>query len=264
MNALELGQMVLSVELITPAIAARWLTLNATNRRLRKRIVDQYTRDMLRGRWEMKPIAVCFDEQGRLGNGQHTLSAIVNSKQEQRLLIARNCSAASIASMDLGLRRSIADTAHFLGLDFGRRVGTIGRIVVYGIEDDFPRSFEELHEAYRAHEEVIDQCTSFARGNKVGLSAPVFAVGSRALYSYSHELIERFFDILSSGIVEGEHESAAVRLRDFSRSLKGATSKALRVETYRKAEAFLLAFLEQRPLKKVYGMEEEQFPLPSE
>lgn len=51
---MKYGQMTLSVEVVTPAVARRWLDSNTNNRRLRKTVVEQYAADMTSGAWERK------------------------------------------------------------------------------------------------------------------------------------------------------------------------------------------------------------------
>lgn len=52
---LKYGQMTLTAEMVTPAIAKKWLEQNAGNRRLREPTVEQYARDMMADNWERKP-----------------------------------------------------------------------------------------------------------------------------------------------------------------------------------------------------------------
>lgn len=252
----------LSIEKVTPAIAKRWLEQNRNNRRIRRRVVDQYARDMVLGKWEPKPIAISFDETGWLGNGQHTLSAIIASDTTQELLIARNVSRSSIAAMDVGLRRSIADVSHFLEVDITRKGGTIARIIEFGVDDTRNRSFSEIFDAYTKHDNVIDFVLQHGKEKSCGFSGAVMAVCARAAYTRDKDKIARFLGIISKGVVAGDHELAALRFRDFVRSLRGATSIGLRKESYQKAECALDHFLRDRPITKLHGTEMEQFPIP--
>lgn len=257
---LKYGQMTLTVEMVTPAIANRWLEQNSGNRRLRERAVDQYARDMSSDNWERKPVAVCFDDTGKLGNGQHTLSAIVKSGKPQELLVARSVPRKAIAMMDRGLVRTLNDVANFLGTDVESRKAGVARMLKWGPRDRGTRSFDELLEAYQEHAEVIDfVCASAPK--IVGMNAPMLAVCAKASYTQDRAKINRFLQVMRTGIVEGDHESAAIRLRDFGRSLRGASNHAVREETYNKTMSALSHFLEGKPMSKLYGTATDLFPI---
>ena len=64
---------------VTPEIARGWLTFNTNNaRKLSKSVVDVYASDMAEGRWNECSDIICFSG-GNLINGQHRLSAVVQS-----------------------------------------------------------------------------------------------------------------------------------------------------------------------------------------
>ena len=261
MNQIKYGQMIISIELVNPTIAKRWLEQNTNNRRLRRESVNKYARDMSAGDWHRKPVAICFDDSGLLGNGQHTLNAIIESGTSQELLIARNVPRKSIALMDIGLKRTFADVAHFIGENYDSRRGAVARTAAWGVNWE-QKSFDEVFDAYREHKEVIDfVCDRSPK--KVGYSAAVLAVCARAMYTHDASKVERFLDILTTGLVDDLSESAAVRLRDFLRT-RGIHGRAGQNEVFRKTTSALAAFLRGEPLAKIYGTGEDLFPLPQQ
>lgn len=257
---LKYGQMALTVEMVSPATAKKWLEQNRGNRRLRQESVAQYARDMSDGNWERKPVAVCFDELGVLGNGQHTLHSIVQSGKSQELLVARNVPRRAIAKMDEGLKRTLNDVAKFLGADIESRKAGVARVLKWGPRDSAPKSFDELLGAYQEHAQAIDFVCGFVP-KTAGMNAAMLSVCAKASYLHERHKIERFLQVLRTGMAAGEHESAAIRLRDFGRSLRGANNLALREETYNKAMSALSNFLEGKPLSKLYGTSVDLFPL---
>lgn len=260
---LKYGDMALTVEFVTPAIARRWLQQNEGNRTMRPAKVMQYARDQAAGEWHRKPVAVCFDQSGKLGNGQHTLAAIVRSECGQELLIARNVPRKAIALMDMGVARTVSDVAAFIGQSMESRKAAIARVVLHGPSDNEARSFNELLEAYQAHKEVIDFVADQSP-RVAGFSATVLAVLARAAYTQDREKITRFITVVKNGVPDGDHESGAVRLRDFARSLRGGGgSVSVRPELYAKTQAALSAFLAGKPISKVYGITSEVFPVPT-
>lgn len=259
---IEYGQMLLSVEQVTPAIATRWLEQNEGNRRIRQHIVEQYTRDMNAECWERKPVAICFDEEGKLGNGQHTLKALVSSGKSQEFLVARNVPRKAIAIMDRGVQRTLADVSLFLGHDFDTRRAAVARLMLYGpTAAQTGKSFDELFEAYQQHRSVIDFVCG-GRKKTAGVNAPMLAVCAKAAYSHDRARILRFIDIMETGMIRGEHESAAIRLRDFARSLRGGQGASQRTETYRRTMSALSHFLKGAPMTKLYGTTADLFPVP--
>lgn len=255
------GSMKITVESVTPEVAKRWLSENTNNRRLRATIVTQYARDMSAGDWLHKPVAICFDESGRLGNGQHTLSAIVLSGKAQTLLVARGVTRQSIAVMDLGVRRTISDVACFLGADMSGKKASVAKVMEWGPTGNTPRSFDEVFSVYQKFQPAIDFVCDRAP-NSVGFSACVLAVCARAWFTCDHDKLHRFLELLKTGIPSGDHESAAIRLRDYARSLRNASGSTVRLETYQKTESALSWFLKGKPMGKVYGSSTELFKIP--
>jgi hypothetical protein len=263
MNELKFAGMTLTAEFVSPAIAKRWLELNTVNRRVRRAFVSMYARAQKEGRWYPKPLAICFDEQGKLGNGQHTLLAIIESGITQELLIARNVPTASIAVLDTGLRRSVNDIAHFVGSDLRSREAAICRGLVFGIGDTEARSFNELFDIYAEYQDKIDFiCAMCPR--EAGFGTSLLVVMVRALFHAPADRIERAIEILRDGLTEGPHEQAIIRLRDHARSHGKQGGRQARIELYRRAENAMAAFLKGQSLTKLYGTEKELFPLPSE
>lgn len=262
MNSLKLGNIVLTVEIVSPAQALAWQERNGCNRALRQRAAEQYARDMEQKRWHIKPVAICFLANGELGNGQHTLRAIVMSGQAQTLLIARNVPQDCIASMDRGLIRSVVDIAHFLGISVTQRPMAVAKIVQFGLTRNVKRSYEESIEAFMTHKDAV-QWTIERAGNAKFISATVLAVASRAWYREDRSRIENFLAILQSGITSDACDNAAILLRDALLTRRSDSAAQTRAR-YGYCEGALAAFLSRRPLKMLKATDLELFPLPHE
>ncbi|MBR1526588.1 MAG: hypothetical protein IJ640_08010, partial [Prevotella sp.] len=61
----------LTVELVTPAQARKWLADMRTNRAIKPRLVNRYARQMTRGNWHDNGETLKFDTNGKLCDGQH-------------------------------------------------------------------------------------------------------------------------------------------------------------------------------------------------
>ena len=64
--------------LVTPVMAAQWLSDNPHNRAIREERVLELSEKIHQGNWKPNPPIEVFDT-GRLWNGQHRLSAIVRT-----------------------------------------------------------------------------------------------------------------------------------------------------------------------------------------
>lgn len=105
----------LSIETVTPELARLWLDTNSGNRQLRSTVVDRYARDMSAGAWALTGAPIVFDDQGFLIDGQHRLTACVQSQVPFRTAVMRGASPESHSAIDVGLRRSLRDELSWRG-----------------------------------------------------------------------------------------------------------------------------------------------------
>lgn len=104
-----------SFETYTPQQAKNALGKNEVNRNLRTQQVDKYARDMANGNWGMCVAPIVFDEEGKLRDGQHRLTAQVKANVKIKWLILRNVPTGANDTIDTGAVRSVADVLHFKG-----------------------------------------------------------------------------------------------------------------------------------------------------
>lgn len=84
-------------ELITPEIAKAYLEHNTKNRSISDPTVDSYAEDMKNGRWcESTGIAISFDTNGVLADGQHRLLAIVKANVPIWSYVCTGCAPGSV------------------------------------------------------------------------------------------------------------------------------------------------------------------------
>lgn len=95
--------------LVTPQMAHAWLAQNNANRNLRNYKVADYARDMRAGRWSYSNDGICISTDGRLLNGQHRLSAVIEAGVPVHLLVIQNMPVDSMINMDVGIVRTAAD-----------------------------------------------------------------------------------------------------------------------------------------------------------
>lgn len=102
-----------SVELITPEMAAAWLTQNKHNRRQRRASINKYARDMSRGRWMENGTGIAFDLDGNMIDGQHRLEGCVLSGKSFWSLVVTNLPAEAQDTLDDQTKRTMADRLGF-------------------------------------------------------------------------------------------------------------------------------------------------------
>lgn len=94
---------------ITPEIAAEMLAYNTNNRPLSKGHVKNLAAEMKRGAWLFAPNPIMFSDKGRLMDGQHRLSAIVESGCAVEAVVAFGVFDEVFGKIDTGRRRTAGD-----------------------------------------------------------------------------------------------------------------------------------------------------------
>lgn len=98
------------VEEVDPSLAALLLEGNVRNRKISRHLVSAMARDMREGRWRKTHQGIALDKDGRLVDGQHRLSAIVESGATIKILVTYNVDPDAFMVVDVGGRpRSQAD-----------------------------------------------------------------------------------------------------------------------------------------------------------
>jgi len=67
------------VILVTPQIAEQLLSTNYTNRPINKELVEKFKETMKTGKWKLHKPGIELTCDGKLLNGQHRLTAIIES-----------------------------------------------------------------------------------------------------------------------------------------------------------------------------------------
>lgn len=121
------------IETITPEMAQMYLNKNIGNRQLSKATVASYAQLMRDDLWEVNNDAICFNASGRLLNGQHRLSAVVESGKPIQFAVIRGLGDDSFVTMDNGKNRIAADAFYTFGIDNGAAIApVVKRNIVLG------------------------------------------------------------------------------------------------------------------------------------
>lgn len=264
--------MVSTYALITPEIAKKWLEKNNCNRPMRSWVVNAYARDMHMSVWELTPTSVCFlpvNEGGGLGNSQHTLSAIIKSDKERWLKVTFNVPKSVIAVMDLGHSRTVKDLCTLLGQDvvdgFDSHRARVADICCNGYRTIYnkKKTFNEKLAMYQAHEEAIEFAMSLVPEKKGIVPPAVLGLIARAYYTRPKERLVEFISVIRSGITTSLEDVAAIKFQRWHSEFTGSGGMMAYLETYRKGQAALIAFLDKKRIEKLYGEKfVDSFPVP--
>lgn len=101
--------------MVTPEIAAHWLTFNISNRSVTNARVERFKEDMERDQWRMNGETIRF-AYGKLLDGQHRLQALTLSGKTLPFMVAFGLDPETQVTMDTGRSRTPRDVSSIEGL----------------------------------------------------------------------------------------------------------------------------------------------------
>ena len=107
-----------SVEFIGPREARVLLDSAAPNRKINDDLVLKYAFAMLHEDWQNIGVPLILDERGRLSDGQHRLSAVIESETVQQFNVVEGVPhGETLMAIDTGRKRSIGDILQIITRD---------------------------------------------------------------------------------------------------------------------------------------------------
>lgn len=188
-------------EIITPAKAKIYLEGNSTNRPLSRRHVNYLADEINGGRWQCNAETIKFNGS-KLLDGQHRLHAVVKSGQPIRSIVARGLDEAAFHTIDMGKKRSAADTLNVLGEKSSTRIAS-ALAMIEAMLDGQTRtsgavSGTRVIELLKTHPDVRDSVRAY-QGPKT-LLKPSVAIALHYFFAKrDRTLADQFFDDLRSG-----------------------------------------------------------------
>lgn len=131
---------------VTPELAEKWLAQNPKNRTIKKAIVERYARDMTDGNWLYTGEAIKFSADGKLLDGQHRLTAILESTETIEMEVITDIPVEAQDFMDVGLKRTAADMLTINGYSYAVMTAAAARIAL-GVEEGLvePGNYKATH-----------------------------------------------------------------------------------------------------------------------
>jgi hypothetical protein len=256
-----------NLETVTPAMARAMLECNTKNRRMRPSWVKFLARCITEDRWHVTHQGIAFNGDGTLLDGQHRLAAIVQANKPVKVMVTRGLDCDAMYAIDGGKTRDICDIAGplGLGLDLGRdTVATARAMLASGVDPSkLNITREEVLQFITENQEAVAFANRVVAKNTGVTHACVRGAVGRAWYTADRDRLEEFGAAYCTGVTNGPQDSAAAILRTaYLRDRRSFGSRAGRSSLYRKTQAALRAFLQRRPVTKLYEAESELFPIP--
>lgn len=263
--------MEITVEKITPTKAENWLNVNRSNRKMRDGVAERYAADMRAGRWTNCPTPIAFYADGDLADGQHRLWAIVDSETTQTFPVARGLSREDGLNIDTGLGRSLVDNARISKSDenLTNELVAVCRSIADGAHSNDAtgggkrqRSNAAKLELVKAHEEAGRWvCANAPRGRTLRNAIVMAAMGRAWYLEADADRLRRFADVFTSGLYDGDGETAAVALRNYFLTKPALNSQALWRDTFLKSQNAIYYFMQGKRLTVIKSVADEPYPL---
>jgi len=188
-------------EIITPAKARAYLKGNPNNRPLSIKHVDYLAREIAGGRWQCNAETIKFNGN-QLIDGQHRLNAVIKSGKPIRTVVARGLNKAAFHTIDMGKKRSAADTLNVMGEKSSTRIAAALALIEAMLDGQTRTSGAvsgtKVIELLREHPNVRDSVHAY-QGPKT-LIKPSVAIALHYFFAKKdRELADQFFDDLRSG-----------------------------------------------------------------
>lgn len=127
--AREYPNVYLSIERITPDVAAQMLETNIKNRKIKRVSLKMVEEAISNGEWSLNGEAIVFDESGKLIDGQHRLTSCVKTGKSIDVIVVRGIREEAQDTIDNGARRQLSDYIKMDGYKNYIVVASIGKML---------------------------------------------------------------------------------------------------------------------------------------
>jgi hypothetical protein len=231
---------------MTPARAQELLQANVRNRSLRRLYVKRLAEAMQRGEWSVNGEPIQVAEDGTLINGQHRLSAVIQSGVTIQTLMVTGLPVEALRTVDTGARRNLSDVLALRGetdtTNLAAALGLLHRYRSGARMDQSGHTAPTVQEALALLDrephlrEALSTSRSLHRRNKVRLS--VMTVLLHLFNEVEREAGTRFFEALCTA-----DESARSPVRALQSILaRGRVDRRYSVPAYSLCAMIIKAF----------------------
>ena len=227
---------IVRIELWTPEMAKNALKGNTINRKLSKRDVDRYIKDMKQGRWTLNGESVKLDHTGRLLDGQHRMHALIGSGTSQKIVTVRNLPSedSTFATIDCGRKRTSGSVLQLSKVKNSNAVAAAIAFFRFLLTGEDKLTSQEVVEVYKNHSELFDEGVRLGNAVKNLVRTPVYASFLAEAMSTDGGKAIQFHEQFATG-VGLDSDSAILALRNYfinQTYRKAASNSALRLAQY--------------------------------
>ena len=246
---------------VTPAQAKKWLEGNTNNRPIYQRVVGRLVNEMREGRWMVNGSTISFTSEGRLLDGQHRLTALIEYGKPLKMLVAKNIEDEAFKSIDTGLKRTTAQIFGLGGVQNSAVSASIARWI-YMIQNSgkepVQMSSEGLMEIYNDHPLIAKYATTHHQPTiKSLLPSGAQAVSVLAAEKYGEEIPDMFMYQFATG-EDMKKGSPVYELRERLIRNQAATTKLTPTAKVAMTMKAMKAFAKGTQIHQLrYGLEED-------
>ncbi len=119
---------------VSPSLATEWLKTSGINRKVNQANVARLRTDMEHGAWRETGDPIRFDKRGRLRDGQHRLTALVEAGVSLPFHIVHGLEEDAVTAVDTGRARNFADVLTMKGkgevpASLARKVAAVAKLI---------------------------------------------------------------------------------------------------------------------------------------
>jgi hypothetical protein len=262
----------MSLELITPDVAAEYLAQNTLNRKILPKRVRGYKEQIRRGHWPLTHQGIAFDWNGVLRDGQHRLQAIIESSVPVYQWVCRGIDPQSASVLDSGKPRSLRDRVCIAGFEMDKRSAAISNTLwgVYkaqelGLESwpaDGCVDTEQFIQFVKFHSDAIEFVTSRDPKRKGISHGIVLSALCAAYYTEDRGRISEFQAQLVSGEIASKGDCAVLRLRDWVLTKDTTGGMVARYDLWLRSCTAIRSYCEHKAVSKLRASEQAAYSLP--
>lgn len=160
--------------LITPDHAAALLKINTKNRKINKRLVSQYSRDMANDSFDFNGNTICVSNTNVLLDGQQRLTACLQTGKPFWTILVKGLDEKSMITIDSGRKRIYSDRLKVQGYtNHVNLAATITHValIALGNPKNSGLTSSQLDAVFKAHPSIADSAdyarNTFTRCDKV-------------------------------------------------------------------------------------------------
>ena len=225
----RIGKMRVEIKIVTPSMAESFLLENNSNRKLNKPQLDMLVRTIKAGNWALTHQGVAIYDDGTLADGQHRLSAIVESGIACMMPVFYGVEKTekTVMAVDCGKLRSVTDSSAISGNSVRASDVSLAKAIEYGMNCRAPRlTHQESSDLCKKHASSLDMINILLPSNRAVVSSvPIKAALVKAKeLGVDLELLKSICEVLYTGEYVDTKLTGAVRLRNKLFSIKAAGS----------------------------------------